>query len=257
MKRKKGKVETLIECCLSVFYTFVPMRRIARTSSMNALPYKLVRSRRRSVALVVSKDATLTVRAPLRTPVHFIESFLEERRSWIERAVTRVREEYAPVLERHYVDGEHFLFLGQEYPLCIVESASKPLVFENGEFQLFRHSCYRARALFAEWYRHQAHRVIGERTMVFAEQHVLQFGRISIKDMRSRWGSCGPDGSLNFSLRLVLAPLSVIDYVVAHELAHLTHRNHSRAFWDTVAKMHPNYRQDRRYLARSGHQLEF
>lgn len=224
---------------------------------MELFPYKLIRSRRRSVALVVARDATLVVRAPLRMPLYFIEAFLEERRDWVDRTVARVREENIHVLKRRYLDGEYFRFLGVEYPLRMVESASRPLLFESGEFLLFQHSRHRARSLFAAWYRREARRILEERTALISNQHGLRPERISIKDMRSRWGSCGPDGSLNFNMRLVMAPLSVIDYVVAHELAHLLHRNHSRVFWDMVAMMHPNYQQDRRFLSKNGNLLEF
>lgn len=224
---------------------------------MDDFSYKLIRSRRRSVALVVARDATLVVRAPLRMPLHFIESFLEERRNWVDQTVARVRKENAQISERQYADGEHFRFLGVEYPLRIVESASRPLLFESEEFHLFQHSRHRARALFAIWYRREAKRILEERTALLSNRHRLRPGRISIKDMRSRWGSCGSNGSLNFNMRLVMAPISVIDYVVAHELAHLLHRNHSRVFWDMVAMMHPNYRQDRRFLSKDGYLLEF
>lgn len=224
---------------------------------MGDFSYKLIRSHRRSIALVVARDATLTVRAPLRMPLRFVEMFLEERRDWVGRTIARVQEEHAHVSERRYEDGERFRFLGEEYPLRIVESAMKPLFFERGEFRMFQHSRHRARTLFAEWYRKEAKRIIEDRVSFFSNQHGLRFGKISIKDMRSRWGSCGPDGSLNFNLRLVMAPLSAIDYVVAHELAHLTHRDHSPLFWNAVAMMHPNYRQDRRFLAKNGHILEF
>lgn len=223
----------------------------------NSLSYKLIRSRRRSVALVVARDATLVVRAPLRMPIRFIESFLEERRDWVDRTVARVRKESVHVSKRQYVDGELFRFLGVEYPLRIVGSASRPLLFESGEFRLFQHSRHRARALFAAWYRREAKLIFEERTALLSNQHGLRPGRIAIKDMRSRWGSCGLDGSLNFNMRLVMAPISVVDYVVAHELAHLLHRDHSRVFWNMVAMIHPNYRQDRRFLSKDGYLLEF
>ncbi len=95
---------------------------------------------------------------------------------------------------------------------------------------------------------------------VYAQMLGREFGRISLRDPRSRWGSCSTDGNLMFSWRLVLAPQKVLEYVVAHEIAHLAEMNHSKAFWQTVEDLMPEYRNHQNWLKQNGallHQLDF
>lgn len=81
------------------------------------------------------------------------------------------------------------------------------------------------------------------------------FGRVTLRDTRSRWGSCSSEGNLMFSWRLILAPRAVLDYVAAHEVAHLVHMDHSPAFWALVGDIFPSYREERSWLRRVGHEL--
>lgn len=222
---------------------------------MRPFPYRLVRTRRKSVALSVARDATLTVRAPLRTPIDFIESFIEEKLPWVERVMERMRAEPSVIVHR-YEEGERFRYLGREYALRIVEQATRPLIFLNDEFALARSSRYRARSVFLEWYKREAKKILSERVRFFARENDLHYQSVKINAARTRWGSCSGKGSLNFSFRLVMAPVSVIDYVVVHELAHIKHKNHSRAFWKSVAAMFPCFEKERRWLKKNGHMLE-
>ena len=84
----------------------------------------------------------------------------------------------------------------------------------------------------------------------------VSFKRIAVRDQRTRWGSCSPRGTLSFNWRLVLAPLEVAEYVVVHELCHLRESNHSPCFWQLVANARPGYRDERRWLAEHGWELQ-
>lgn len=104
-------------------------------------------------------------------------------------------------------------------------------------------------------YREEAHRKIEERVAFY---HPLTGGRytsVTIRDQKSRWGSCSSRGTLSFNYRLIFAPLPVLDYVVVHELCHLTHMNHSKEFWDKVASVMPEYNVHRQWLKDHGHEL--
>ena len=87
------------------------------------------------------------------------------------------------------------------------------------------------------------------------KQTDLQYAKIRISNARTRWGSCGFNANLSFSWRLVMAPLPVIDYVVAHELAHLMHKNHSQRFWAAVRALFPDYEVHKKWLKLNGHLL--
>ena len=105
------------------------------------------------------------------------------------------------------------------------------------------------------WYRAEARRLSGDHATAHAARLGVSFGRLAIKDTRTRWGSCSSKGNLNFSWRLVMAPLEVLDYVVAHEVAHLREMNHSSRFWTHVETLCPLYREHRRWLRVNGAML--
>ncbi|MFZ1736132.1 MAG: SprT family zinc-dependent metalloprotease [Candidatus Moraniibacteriota bacterium] len=222
---------------------------------MASFPYTLVRSKRKSVALFVARDATLTVRAPLWTSVGCIESFVERNVDWIRRTLERMQAHLCVSLHQ-YGEGERFWYLGEQYPLRISATGKYSLNFSNGEFFLAERFRSRAKDRLLAWYRREAKKVLLERVAFFVQKHGLVYRSVRINTARTRWGSCSGKGNLNFTFRLVMAPISVIDYVVAHELAHLAHPNHSRKFWQAVAVMCPNFERERRWLKENGHLLE-
>lgn len=111
-----------------------------------------------------------------------------------------------------------------------------------------------ARLLLA-WLKRRARNAIVARATLLAERLGRPFGRITLRDPHSRWGSCSRKGDLSFSWRLILAPPSVLDYVVAHEMAHLVEMNHSAAFWKIVAGLAPDHAEAQAWLARHGNDL--
>jgi predicted metal-dependent hydrolase len=109
--------------------------------------------------------------------------------------------------------------------------------------------------LFTTWYKQQARWVIRERVEWFAARYKFIYSQVRISSARTRWGSCSSRGSLSFTWRLVMAPLEVVDYVVAHELAHLRIRNHSPAFWKEVEAILPDYKARQKWLKTNGRLL--
>ena len=222
---------------------------------LGTFSYTLVRSRRKNLALVVSKDATLTVRAPLRVSVGHIESFVAQNTDWIRRTVERMRLRFSSG-ERRYADGELFWYLGESYPLRVSETAEHSLEFLNGEFVLSARFRDRAKDRLCAWYKREAKKILVARVAFFAEQHGFLYRSVRISAAQTRWGSCSGKGHINFSFRLVMAPLFVIDSVVAHELAHLAHPNHSKQFWRAVADILPDFETGRQWLKEKGHLLD-
>ena len=223
---------------------------------MLAFPYRIIRSNRKSLAVSVSRDASVTVRSPMRISDGIIEEFIERNTAWISRTVTRVRANFSES-KRQYIDGELFWYLGNRYPLRVSEESGKAsLEFSAGELVLSRRFQGKANARFLSWYRREARNIIRSRVDALARENGLFYRSVKINGAKTRWGSCSGKGNLNFSFRLVMAPLSVVDYVVVHELAHLVHPNHSAHFWKTVAEMRPKFETERRWLRENGHRLE-
>jgi predicted metal-dependent hydrolase len=215
---------------------------------------QLVRSRWRTVSLEIDQSGKLIVRAPLHASQAEIEALVEGKQNWI---LNKQRQAIARRLEspqKQFLPGEKFLFLGKEYPIKVVQHQAEPLVL-NGAFLLVAKRREKARAVFESWYRQQAAQVIKPRTCDLAQQNGFQYQIIRINGAKTRWGSCGPKGSLNFAWRLVMAPPEIIDYVIIHELVHLRVRNHSKSYWEAVNQIMPDFKRRRTWLQKYGYQL--
>ena len=103
--------------------------------------------------------------------------------------------------------------------------------------------------------RERAKSVLAQRVAYFAQQIGVTYGKITVRDQKTRWGSCSQAGNLNFNFRLILAPPEVLDYVVVHELCHRRQMNHSARFWQEVAQVLPDYRERKAWLAKNGWRL--
>ncbi|HZU87561.1 MAG TPA: SprT family zinc-dependent metalloprotease [Anaerolineaceae bacterium] len=219
-------------------------------------PFTLIRSRRRTVALIIQTDGKLLVRAPLRLAEARIRDFIESKLEWVkQKQAEMLAAQKAAPPPKQFVAGEKFTYLGEAYPLEIVPRARPALALENGRFRLAKSAQPRAQEAFERWYRAQAAQVLAERVQTYLplfEAFGCKPSKIRISSARTRWGSCSSTGTLSFTWRLVLTPLPVIDYVVVHELAHLRVRNHSKDFWQLVKAILPDYAKRRAWLKANG-----
>lgn len=213
---------------------------------------KIIRSKRRTIALEVARDATLIVRAPYSTPFDFIERVVFKKRFWIKEKQEFVRDRYERITPKEFVSGEGFLYLGNMYKLEFIEDLDMPIVFNNG-FKIERRNYDIAKEILIGWYKEQAYKKISERVNWHSSLSGLKYHKIKLSDAQKRWGSCSSMGNLNFSWRLIMAPLRVIDYVVVHELAHLEEKNHSKRFWNKIKIMQPDYEQYKDWLKQNRH----
>lgn len=214
---------------------------------------QITRSKRKTLAIIVKQDGSVIVRAPLRTAENAIWEFVEQHRSWIEKKRTELRS--ADVASpKQYHPGEMFMFLGELHPLEVVKRQRQPLVLD-GSFKLSESASAHAERVFEHWYREQARQIIQERVEVYAKQYGFQYQRIKIMSARTRWGSCSRSDSLNFSWRLIMAPLAQVDYVAVHELAHTIHHNHSSRFWKKVETVMPDFKERQKWLKKHGPRL--
>ena len=175
----------------------------------------LVRSSRKTLAVQIRTDGTVIARAPLRMPKDRILCFLSEKASWIRMQQGKMQER-----EKMRQQARIHLDAAQEKEL-----------------------------------RERAKSVLAQRTAYFARQVGVTNGRITVRDQKTRWGSCSQTGNLNFNFRLILAPLEVLDYVVVHELCHRRQMNHSTQFWQEVAQVLPDYRKRKAWLTENGWRL--
>lgn len=215
---------------------------------------QIIRTRRKTIALIVKPDGSLLVRAPLRASNRSIQEFVAKNTQWIEKTRARIKAD-APPPPRQYVPGDEFEYLGKSCPLEIVPDQGESLLLADGRFKLAASAQGEAAVVFEHWYKEQARQIINERVEFHARQNGFYYSRIGITSARTRWGSCSATGTLNFSWRLIQAPMEVVDYVVVHELVHTMIHNHSRKFWTKLEQTMPDYREHRKWLKSNGHRL--
>ncbi len=221
--------------------------------------YSLTRSRkrRRTISLHIKEDGKIVVQAPYRMPKWEIEKLLQEKQPWISEKVLE-REKKTKEAEKIFLPGEKFLYLGEWYPLEMQEPGSQgpPLRLAFGKFILNGDHLEEARSLFCNWYKREAKEKITARVDYYSRRFRLVPKGIKITSAKFRWGSCSRDNRLSFSWRIIMGSLSVIDYVLIHELVHIREKNHSRNFWNTLGSCFPDYRQHRHWLRENGHLLQ-
>ncbi len=217
------------------------------------MQYRTIRSKRKTVALEITPDAVLIVRAPYRAGEAYIRKLVQEKSGWIQKHLQKMLAKKNSQLTRKFQSGEKFLFLGRCYALQTIKAGRKRLYFED-KLYISEKYISEAKKILENWYRQQAKELIGKRVGHFTRLHKIDYKLIKITGAAKRWGSCSGK-NLNFSWRLIMAPLEIIDYVVMHEIAHLEVKNHSRKFWNKVAGFCPDYQAKRKWLRENGHAL--
>lgn len=173
----------------------------------------VIKTNRRTISLQIDENLNIIVRAPLRMKDWEIQKLLQEKSGWIEKHMCKQLER-----QKELEQGTEKVLTAEEI-----------------------------RTLADD-----AKRYLPERVRLYADQMNVQYGRITIRNQRTRWGSCSVKGNLNFNCLLMLMPPEVIDYVVVHELCHRKEMNHSPKFWQEVEKVLPDYKTPKKWLKENG-----
>ncbi len=152
---------------------------------------------------------------------------------------------------RRFMDGEKFLYLGEQYPLQIREPrrGGEKLALSHGVFFLNGDCVKKAREIFINWYKERAREIFTERVNFYSRKLKLYPKEIRISSAKTRYGSCTADDRLFFSFGLVMAPYSKIDYIIVHELAHIKIKDHSSRFWRYMKEIMPEYETHKKWLS--------
>ena len=177
---------------------------------------KIIRSNRKTVAIQVNSDLSVTLRAPYGVTEKYIEEFLNKNEAWISKQMNEIK-----VKKKSVESGN-------------VENVTLDKIKALAD---------------------QALKIIPTRVEYFARIIGVTYGNITIRNQKTRWGSCSSKGNLNFNCLLMLAPPEVLDYVVVHELCHRKQMNHSKAFWSEVEKVFPDYKEARKWLKEEGSRM--
>ena len=215
--------------------------------------YELYYTDRKTLGIKVYPDTSVKVFAPIDTPLEVIALHVEAKSRWIKKQQA-IFDTYLPKLPpRQYVGGETFLYLGRQYMLRIEETEEEVVRFYQGRLvvKTLNPSSEQVKELLQTWYHRRAKIVLSQ---LFSQQFIL-FNRFQIekptlviKPMEKRWGSCTTGGKILLNVELIKAPVSCIVYVILHELCHLVHHNHSRAFYSLLESFMPDWRRWKQLL---------
>ena len=228
-----------------------------------SIDYEVRRSRRRRKTVQITVDGGgVQVAAPMTTPHDDLRAIVRKRAGWILSHASDRMLEAAP---KRFVSGETLPYLGRNVRLVVEDTdvRTAEVRFDHWRFRvaapkgLSGDERYESiRRAVVRWYRSRAEERLGD----VVDRWTPRLGhgdriRVLVRDQRQRWGSCAPDGTLRFNWRVMMVKPALMEYVVVHELAHLTHRNHSSEFWALIASVMPDAQRRRQRLRESGRSL--
>lgn len=207
-----------------------------------------------TLEVVVERDASLVIKAPASVDVERARAFVATKRSWIYRRLAEKDALIGPPIVKTFVNGEGFAYLGRSYRLSIEDDATD-LRLDRGRFVLPAALACEGRATMRRWYIDTGQLWVNRRITTWAARAGVGELRVEVRDLGYRWGSVRPganDVRINIHWATLQLPPSLIDYVLVHELAHLTETNHTAAYWAIVGRIMPGYEGHKQALASIG-----
>jgi predicted metal-dependent hydrolase len=214
-------------------------------------------NRKRTVAIEVNAAAKVTVLAPRDLNEEKIWELVRKKAGWIIERQQKITIK-APDLNKEFVSGEAFPYLGREYRLKIIRAASEKVgkcEFDNGRFRIEiapnltdENRKIAVKEALLGWYLKKAEEKILGRIHCYSGQLGRRPEFIEIKSQKKRWGSCSSAGVIRLNWKIIMAPFSILDYVIVHELCHLIYPHHSPHFWQKVQSILPDYKRRRELL---------
>ena len=225
------------------------------------IEFTLIRSDRKTADIVIERSGDVIVRAPVGVDDERVREVVADRALWVHRSLAEWEDLNSSRRHRPLIQGQGFAYLGRSYRLKFVADADAPLRLKNGRWELSEAFVTRdgeaaARKAFRDFYIARGMQIFTERVRQLAPLVGVEPGEVAVKELGYHWASCGAGGGLNFHWKTLMAPQTVVDYIVVHELCHLRFRDHSDAFWNEVDKVLPRYRERKEWLRLNGAALD-
>ncbi len=216
------------------------------------VPVRIVRMRRKTMAIHVFADRPVELRAPLKCPWSEINAFLESRLGWINESLATLAVQ-CPPRPPQYTDGESHSFMGRSLRLSLIEGKTLHVGAVGNEMLVRCRDTsdnVRVEDAIARFYRTEALKLLPARVQLCRErfQDDLPVKAVTVRKMRARWGSCSSAGEICLNTQLIQKSLAAIDFVVTHELCHLRHFPHNKSFYALMDKVMPDWREREKLL---------
>jgi predicted metal-dependent hydrolase len=229
------------------------------TFGRTKIQYEIKRGKRtKTVALLIQPNTSIIVLTPRLLSEEKIRQIVAKRAGWIIRQTEKIKRLRAACPPKEFVSGESFPYLGRQYRLKVTRTNSltnSHCKLTEGRFHIKIHNDPKnreasefVRQKLVEWYMARAEEKIKERIAKYAVLVEKQPQRVIVKEQGKRWGSCSYAKTLRFNWKIIMAPISVLDYVIVHELCHMVINNHSDKFWDKIRSIIPDYPKKRKWL---------
>ena len=216
------------------------------------MEYTVIKQKRKTATIVINDQLEIVVKVPKYVTKKQIEAMVKQNEEWI-LAVLEKKKKLIETQDWYYT--KRILYLGEYWPVEIrIEPFKKPKVdfTDKGFIIVSDGSELKARQLIEQFYRKQAKDKLTKLTEQYAHIVGVQFQKITIRNQTTRWGSCSSRGNLSFNLKILCAPIQMIEYVVLHEVMHLKHFNHSKDFWHDIKELMPDYMERMNYFKQYG-----
>ncbi|MCB9210914.1 MAG: M48 family metallopeptidase [Ignavibacteriales bacterium] len=213
-------------------------------------------TRKKTLSIFIERNGTVSVIAPQKLSEDKIHEALVSKEYLIYKRLAEWKELNKGKVNREFVNGQSFLYLGKNYRLNLIGEQDKPLLLKNGYFNLRKDRLHDAEKVFEKFYKEKGLPKIKERIRLLENKFNKRPNEIKIMELRNRWASWTPKGKLNFHWKCIMAPVSVLDYIIVHEMVHLTYPNHSKNFWNEVDKIMPNFREYESWLKQHGVKMD-
>jgi len=210
------------------------------------IDYELTYKERKTLGIKVYPDCTVKVIAPINSPANKIESKVKEKARWIIKQQNEFLSYHPLTPPRKYVNGETHLYLGRQYRLKIIPGEKNDVKLFRGRLILSKKNDSNLETLLNSWYREKANiHFLSILNSVFPKfsKYKLDFPKLHIRSMPTRWGSCTPKGKVILNPELIKAPKGSIEYVITHEICHLIEHNHTTAFYNLQERVMPDWKK--------------
>lgn len=241
------------------------MKTLSFIFNKHNIEYTVAFRKRKTIGISISSEKGIQVFAPKWVNSAQIQEILRKKANWILKNQASINERKALIPEKNYINGEVFLYLGQNYTLNITEHCAGILIgLDNENFKLnialpfdipTEQRKEVLRQALVQWYKQQAKSLIDERIRFYSKIMQLHPSKVLIKEQKRIWGSCTARNSININWKIIMAPLNIVDYLVVHELAHIREKNHSSRFWELAASFLPDCKERSKWLKLNGYTL--